>query len=70
MLYNASLISEIFISIGVAMVKFEARFDLGTKQAVIKKVSGRIKSIFMACCLTSVLKSNTICAKSPIFVAE
>ena len=52
------------------MVKFEARLDLGTKQAVIKKVSGRIKSIFMACCLTSVLKSNTICAKSPIFVAE
>ena len=52
------------------MVKFEARLDLGTKQAVIKKVSGRIKSIFMACCLTSVFKSNTICVKSPIFVAE
>lgn len=52
------------------MVKFDARFDLGTKQAARTKVKGRIKSIFMACCLTSVFKINTICSKSPIFVAE
>gem|GEM_PF-5200360 len=46
------------------------RLDLGTKQEKSNEDKRRVKSVFMGSCLTSVLKSNTICAKSPIFVPE
>jgi hypothetical protein len=67
---RASLISDIFTSIGVAIARDGIRLDLGTKQEKSNEDKRSIKSVFMGSCLTSVVKSNTNCAKSPIFVTE